>query len=157
MKFVFLLLLSACIPIPISIGQYVTTDNPRQGAWVTGTGHRVIWHVDQPEVVAKACWPGGPHGCVRWTPGETVMALWTIDSARIALHECAHALAFSRAMTQAQIDAEIGGIDWQIALPFLDGPAMQEICGASAIYTGLSDEQGGQLLTVEEWQHRGLP
>ena len=146
-----LLLLSACIPLTLARGE------PRQGVWVTETGHQVIWHVDRPDVVAQSCHPGGPSGCVKWVPGESRMILWTIDSAAMALHECAHALAFSRAMTQAEIDAEISGPHWQFVLPFLDGPAMESPCGASAIYTGLYNEKGGRLLTLEEWQHQGLP
>ncbi len=76
--------------------------------------------------------------------------MFIIDSAAMALHECAHALAFSRAMTQADIDKEIGGTHWQWVLPFLDGPALAEPCGATVWSDGTKP---GRLKTLEQWQH----
>ena len=127
MRFLILILLSGCI---IPAGSFVRTDNPRSGVWVTRSGHRWIWHVDQPEVIAKACWPGGPHGCVKWVPGERRGELWTIDSAVMAHHECTHALRFSMATTQADIDREINHTGenplWRVLGP--GGPAKERPC-----------------------------
>lgn len=149
MRYLIFLLLSACI---IPTGSMVRTDNPRTGVWVVD-GHAWITHVDQPEVVAGQC--GGWNGCVKWVPGERRGVLWTIDNLTMAAHECAHALGFSRAMTDAQIQAELNHWPWELFGSW--APAMESPCGTSDIYTGLKNERGGRLLTIEEWQHRGLP
>lgn len=146
MKYLLFFLLTGCIPT----GQLVRTDNPRSGVWVTETGHQVIWRVDQPEIVAANC--NGWHGCVRWIPGERRMQLWTVDSATMAAHECAHALGFSRAMTAADIQAEINHWPWQL---FSGGPALAEPCEASTWSNG---DKPGRLKTVEQFEHeRGKP
>lgn len=121
-----LVLLSACIPI----GSFVRTEHPRRGIWVTDNGYAWAWHVDQPEVVRVACAPGGPHGCVRWVPGQKTGEIWMIDSAVMAAHECAHALGFSRALTQEDIDREVNHVGDNLLMRMLGpgGPAKEKPC-----------------------------
>lgn len=99
--------LSGCIPF----GSVVHTDNPRSGIWVTPNGYAWAWHVDQPAVVSAACGGGGQAGCVRWVPYErTGGEIWMVDSANMAAHECKHAIGFSWARTQEDVDAELNHV-----------------------------------------------
>ena len=140
-----LLFLSACI---VPTGQFVRTDNPRQGVWVAETGHQWIWHVDQPEVIASQC--GGFSSCTRWVIGSRRGELWLVDSVVAAPHECGHALGFSLAMTERDIQAQLQHLN-QPAVEDLRGmPAMIEPCGASTWSDG---DRPGRLKTVEQRQH----
>lgn len=126
MRYLILLLLcGSCIPF----GAFINTDKPRSGIWAV-EGHTWTWHVDQPDVVRAACAPGGPHGCVRWVPFEATGEIWTVDSAAMAKHECKHALGFSRAKTQADIDAEVNhtGESGMVGIFWTGGPAREKLC-----------------------------
>jgi hypothetical protein len=169
--FLLLTIFSGCIvPIPIFVPggvPEIRTGNPRQGVWVTETGHVWLWNVDdRPEIVRAAC--AGYDGCVKWVPGNRIGEIYLLDSNRIALHECAHALGFSLAMTAAEIEAELHHLKEMPASISLwrDGPARQEPCGPSAIYTGVAgfgSERGGRLLPLcrgcdeAEWWRWELP
>ena len=52
MRSLILLLLTGCI---LPTGQFVRTDNPRSGVWVTETGYRWLWAVRNTDEVRLLC------------------------------------------------------------------------------------------------------
>ena len=146
-------LMGCAIPIPLrEVSIYNNTDNRRTGVWVVETGHQWIWTVTTIDEVRVHC--GSRYaGCVIWEVGSMIGNIWLIDSNRIAGHECAHALGFSYAMTEGQIEAELNHANGNPAyiMLFGDGPARFEPCGASTRSTG---ELPGRLMVVEESENQ---
>ena len=151
MKFLFLILLSACI---LPAGQFVRTDNPRSGVWVTETGYRWLWVVRNTDEVRLLC--EGYDGCVRWTEGQTVGEIIGVDSNKVWEHECAHAYGFSLGLTPAQVTAEVNHLRGMPAWVniWLDGPARGEPCGSSTWSDGTV---AGRLKTLEQSEHERKP
>ena len=151
MKFLFLILLSACI---LPAGQFVRTDNPRSGVWVTETGYRWLWAVRNTDEVRLLC--EGYDGCVRWTENQTVGEIIGVDSNKVWEHECAHAYGFSLGLTPAQVTAEVNHLRGMPAWVniWLDGPARGEPCGSSTWSDGTV---AGRLKTLEQSEHERKP
>ena len=152
MRFFLLFFLSACV-IGASIPT-IRTDNPRQGWYVTDTGKVYRWTVTQPEIVAQHC-RGIAMGCViiPWhLEGDKVVGeIWLVDSFAVAVHECAHVLAFDGVgehpshwfgeLSIAALSARFPGV-----------PAPPQPCGPSALHT--DSDTGGRAMEIEEWEVR---